>query len=609
MAVPAYATNLTDIILEMASTTGWTLISSGGGGANSLTAPETDDFIQGSNCISRNPWTSAAIRGMLFNSSQTITSGHAFFIWAKSDVTQALDTKANGGLQVCIGSGTGDFKAYYVDGRDTAVKGGWICYAVDPTTTQSATVGSPTATTNQFGFRWSVPTSGPSKGFPYKQDCLRHGSSVNVTEGDSGTPASWAALAVHADDGSRRWGIVQQTETGAKQLGIVNWGTASTAVYSRETGGTTVFGVTSGFVSTNFTQVNFNHADTDIIWTSKTFVALDSLNRGQFLANTSENPQVVLDSCRFIGINTFDASLDTDLIGCVFDSTNSVTVRGGLVTGTRFVTPTVAADGAALIYNETANPDGEFDNTFFSKGTNDHHAIQFGTSAPTDITLRGVEVSGFSGTGNAATLNFLRTSGTTTVNLVGCIGTFTAKVTGSHTVNFVVDPVTHTVNVKNEAGANISGARVFTWPSDNTGEVPYQETVTSITQTGGTATVTHASHGLVTNQYVWIQGANEANYNGVHQVTVTGINTYTYSIDSGTASPATGTILATGVIIYGTTDGSGNISYTRSYSTDQPVQGRVREGTGGPFYKPNTYTNVIDSGSGSSVNVTLLNDE
>ncbi len=70
------------------------------------------------------------------------------------------------------------------------------------------------------------------------------------------------------------------------------------------------------------------------------------------------------------------------------------------------------------------------------------------------------------------------------------------------------------------------------------------QSVSSITQTGGTATVTTGSaHGYAVNQYVNIQGASQAGYNGIRKVlTVPTTTTFTYEVASGTASPATGTI-------------------------------------------------------------------
>lgn len=70
--------------------------------------------------------------------------------------------------------------------------------------------------------------------------------------------------------------------------------------------------------------------------------------------------------------------------------------------------------------------------------------------------------------------------------------------------------------------------------------------VTGITQTAGTATATTgAAHGFVVDEWVTIRGANEAGYNGLVKVLSTPLTTtFTYSVASGTASPATGTLLA-----------------------------------------------------------------
>lgn len=70
--------------------------------------------------------------------------------------------------------------------------------------------------------------------------------------------------------------------------------------------------------------------------------------------------------------------------------------------------------------------------------------------------------------------------------------------------------------------------------------------VSSLTQSSGTATCTTSTdHNLSTGDWVYIEGANETEYNGVVQVTVTGSTTFTYEVDSGATSPATGTITAT----------------------------------------------------------------
>ena len=67
--------------------------------------------------------------------------------------------------------------------------------------------------------------------------------------------------------------------------------------------------------------------------------------------------------------------------------------------------------------------------------------------------------------------------------------------------------------------------------------------VSSITSSASTATLTTTiAHGLSSNMYVKVAGADQTEYNGIHQVTVTGSSAFTYAITGSPASPATGTI-------------------------------------------------------------------
>ena len=64
--------------------------------------------------------------------------------------------------------------------------------------------------------------------------------------------------------------------------------------------------------------------------------------------------------------------------------------------------------------------------------------------------------------------------------------------------------------------------------------------ITSITRVGTLATLTTATaHGLVTNNRVTISGATSSEYNGTYVITVTGANTFTYTMASTPAANAT----------------------------------------------------------------------
>jgi hypothetical protein len=70
------------------------------------------------------------------------------------------------------------------------------------------------------------------------------------------------------------------------------------------------------------------------------------------------------------------------------------------------------------------------------------------------------------------------------------------------------------------------------------------KTVTSITRASTTATVTATAHGFTTGDQINIRDADQTDYNGDFIVTVTGANTFTYTVSGSPATPATGTIIA-----------------------------------------------------------------
>lgn len=418
MAVPAYATDLTDILLEMPSSTGWTLISSGGGGASSFSVPETDDYIQGANCISRNPW-STSIRGMLYNTTQTFAADSALYIWWKADIAAALDTIANGGIQILIGSSTADYRGWYVAGSDTYQLGGWRCAVIDPTTTPSVTVGAPTATRSFFGVRWNVPSTGPSKGFPFKIDAFRRGFGSSVTAGEVADPATWAKVAAHDANGTRRWGVASPTATGADVQGTVTWG-GSALVYSRDANRTIVFTNTFAFTSANFTQVVIGHASTDLEWDNISFTALGTTNRGRIVINN--NAKAWLTNCTFTDINTTaDGGTNTKFNGSTWRRCNAVTAAGGSFLDCNFLVPTVAVNTSALVWNLATDLGGLVNGSTFTKGTNAHHAIELGLTSPTTISLTDVFFTGFNVANgqNDSAIHVKRTTGTVTINISG----------------------------------------------------------------------------------------------------------------------------------------------------------------------------------------------
>lgn len=68
----------------------------------------------------------------------------------------------------------------------------------------------------------------------------------------------------------------------------------------------------------------------------------------------------------------------------------------------------------------------------------------------------------------------------------------------------------------------------------------------TLSQSGGVATAACTAHGYADGAAVTIAGANESEYNGLHQIRAISANAFSFSVDSSATSPATGTITATG---------------------------------------------------------------
>src|SRR3989344_327060 len=397
-------------------------------------------------------------------------------------------------------------------------------------------------------------------------------------------------------------------DTGGSIDGIADFRDSNTTIFIQDT----------RKVYATFNKIEIRNASTNVAWTGINFVnPAPSTNASDGDFEVVDNATVVLTACTFTDMNTFILLGNTDFLGCQFLRCNTITSGGGLMTGTSCLTPTVAANTSAVIWNDADDPNGFLDDMVFSKGTNAHHAIEFGTSSPLSITLTGINFTGFSASqdNNASIFHIKRTSGaeTVTINLIGCssdVSFTTSFRTDGAVVEIVQDPVTFSVTAKDlETGDVIENARVMV-PVTSSANFPYQASVT-ITSSGTTATVTHTGdpHGLVDNDNILIAGANEDEYNGAYTIDVTGTQTYTYTMLGDPADTATGTITATMVLLNGFTNASGVITDSRTYSAAQPVSGWVRRATGSPLYRQAPVADTVSNTNGLSVTVFLQPDE
>jgi len=311
----------------------------------------------------------------------------------------------------------------------------------------------------------------------------------------------------------------------------------------------------------------------------------------------------VFKTCNFI---SYEAALSLGtayLEECAFVSgAGLLTYQGGYLLSCSFIAAAVAV---ALSWNQNIDTSGKLDGSMFSSaGTG--HAIELGTNTPSSITLKDITFTGYGsdGTTNAAIYN--NSGKAITVYVDGGSTPTVRNGTGASTT-IIANPVTVLLVAQEADGTKVASAMVFVRASNGTGPFPYEEAVT-IVNSGTQATVTHTAHGMATNDKVLIEGASLAANNGVFTITVTGADTYTYTMASSPGSSPTGSITSTFVALFGTTDVNGEISMSRVFSTSQPVTGWARKSTGSPYYKPGLVAGSVSSSSGASLTALLVPD-
>lgn len=609
MAAPTYATDLLPFDLAEAITN-WAESTDSNWDDGGGPAEDGDSYLQGSKCVS-------AITSLLKTGYATLIANYgggisvpqygAVLVWQYYTAPNAIETEANGGQMVVAGSSLADFKYWITGGNDYPPNpyGGWKNVAVDPSI-GGTSVGSPTGVIQYVGAAVRGLRS-IGKGNPFCVDAIRFGRcEARFTNGDSSNGyCTFAGFAAVNDVSTARWGLIQIVGGGYLWKGLMTIGYSTAAEFVDSDKNITIDECKR--VDPNFTRIDVRQAATKLYWTRISFTALGTNANGYF--EMFDNADVQLTSCQFTGMKTFIFLSAAQVLDTTFLKCGQITAPGCHMTGSRVLLSTVAADASAVVWAVALDPDSYLDDMTFSRGAALHHAISFGTNIPDEITIRGWTTSGFNAANeqNDSTFYVARTTGAVTINVVGGIGNFSYKSAGAN-VTIVINPAQLKVVAKSlSTGGLIEGAQVEVRVSDGS-NFPYQDLVT-ITRIDSTAYVAHTGHGLASGEKVFITGANQQEYNGIKEITVTGVDEYTYTVVGTPVTPATGTITSTLVLISGLTNSSGWIADSRTYQFDQPVEGKIRKGTASPFYKGQPIEGTVDSGAGVTITLLLASDE
>jgi|GEM_PF-1812576 len=615
MTAPAYETDLsifnlaenTGTVEELAGTT--VAYNAGGTPVNN----DTDDIFQGNYHASAAAAQKSGVGSIAFDygSGVTVPTNGAFFIWHKFDAGALLDTIENGGVRACVGSSTAAFKAWKISGKNAPPypTGGWYNHAIDPTLTPDYTEGSPSSTLQHVGMAILMTAAGPSKGQPHKVDGVRFGrgeARIRYGDGTNGY-ATFSGFAAANDAIGARWGLIQAVPGGYQWKGLMTLG-YSNAVDFRDSNAA-IFVQECRKVSSAFNKIEIRQATSRVDWTGINITCTSpSTTASKGALEVIDDCDVNFSGCTFTDMDTFIFKAASDVLASVFRRCNTITANDAKFAGTLFDSPSVAADTSALVWDVNTDPNTDLNGCTFVKGANAHHAIEFGLNSPTSMTLTNVILTGFSASNNVndSALHFKRTSGTVTLTISG--GTAPSYRSDGATIVIVTSSRTVKAVVQTADGTKIGSARVLLkTAAAASGGFPYDATVT-ITNSGTTATVSHTSHGMLTNDKVVISGASLAANNGVFTITKTGDNSYTYDMASSPGSDPTGTIKCSFVFLEGLTDTGGEISMSRAIGANQNVVGWARKSSAAPYYKTGPLSGVISTAADTTLTAILSLD-
>jgi hypothetical protein len=185
---------------------------------------ETDIFVQGSYSVSAKAsnksgeiyFDVATELGSALNfDSGGNAEGQLIFIWINVTTLGIIDTLANNGLSIRVYTDTSNYADYTIAGQGAidnfrAGKGGFVCFALDPTLSPSATNGTyNTGSISYIGVHIDTTSSAKAENLVVDHITVAEGVVISGTDTDG-----WLDLADYCNDFSNRaWGTIQYDDS------------------------------------------------------------------------------------------------------------------------------------------------------------------------------------------------------------------------------------------------------------------------------------------------------------------------------------------------------------------------------------------------------------
>lgn len=454
-------------------------------------------YIQGSYAITQTCSKSKTLANLGYDYGSTISlaTDGAFLVWQLFASPFSMDdyagtTTGTAGMSVLIGDDASNFDVWYVGGQDKPPYpyGGFTCHAVNTTVTRDA-VGAGTKTIDRYVGAQIAQTAYPSKGEPHAVDVMRFGRCSAIFEyGDvSNGYCTIAGFAAQNDNQSYRWGLIQEVSGGYLWQGRWSLGTASNAVDFRDSD-RIIFIKWCPKVTSNFNTIEVINASSNIEMTNFQFIQLDTSTASDGRWITTDDATVTLTGCSFQDMGTFTFDSNTTADTCRFIRCLQIDPGGGDLSDSSVLVSSVTGGGStgggALLWDDAGDPNTKIDGIIFTKGAGSHHAIEFGTSAPTTINLTNMTFTGFNASDQQtdSVLYFPdKGSDTTwTVNHSGTTGTVSYyKARGTDTVN-ISGSVTVTITVKDKDGNLLSNIQTAVYKTSDRTEIMNEDTVSGV---------------------------------------------------------------------------------------------------------------------------------
>lgn len=462
MAAPAYNTNLNDITRannapEDSTTTGWSALGGGGAGLNA----DPDFAYQGG--FSLNKQITNTHKGQVFNYGSTIALGahDHLFVWLYATTPGLMDTLANFGMTVAVGTATNAVVEFHVAGAAEYAAGGWVCWPIHYKNTANTSIpyrtltGSPGADPQYFGGELS--TTDTVRAVNFGVDVQRYGTGIFITSGSSGDPATFTGAAAKNDLVANRWGVLLGVPGGFAQQGRVVLGQNSGSIpdssgtYFSDSNQLITFTDTP-HARSDFTEIFIDVAATEFYLTSVTMLGLGQTNSGRLTYNDSGTLSV-LKTCTFASIGPTSLQASVTASGSTWRDCGLITQNSAALENCTFD----GVSGSTAYQLLSDHPRDITNCSFVSGGTGTGHGIRFTT--PGTYTFTGNLFSGYGASGSTDAAVNNNSGGIVILNIEGQGDSPTVR-NEAGSVTALVSTVPLTVTVKDTDGAVIENAAV-----------------------------------------------------------------------------------------------------------------------------------------------------